>query len=170
MIEMHILIVDDEKTARYGIGRALATSGTTHEAGNLKDARRMLEKHPVELILLDLNLGSEHGFDLLKEVQSRDPRPYVIVITAHGNERTAVQAMQEGAFNYLAKPFDVDELRLVVRSVENHLELQRQNRGLRAELALASGYGDLIGTSEPIQEVYALIERVAETSVTDLTP
>ena len=168
MIEMHILIVDDEKTARYGIGRALATSGTTHEAGNLKDARRMLEKHPVELILLDLNLGSEHGFDLLKEVQSRDPRPYVIVITAHGNERTAVQAMQEGAFNYLAKPFDVDELRLVVRSVENHLELQRQNRGLRAELALASGYGDLIGTSEPIQEVYALIERVAETSVTVL--
>ncbi len=165
---MHILIVDDEKTARYGIGRALATSGTTHEAANLNEARQVLQKHPVELILLDLNLGSEHGFDLLKEVQSHDPRPYVIVITAHGNERTAVQAMKEGAYNYLAKPFDVDELRLVVHSVEDHLELKRQNRGLRAELALASGYGDLIGASEPIQEVYALIERVAETNVTVL--
>ena len=165
---MHILIVDDEQTARYGIGRALATSGTTHEAGNLKEARKVLENHPVELILLDLNLVSEHGFDLLKEVQFRDPRPEVIVITAHGNERTAVQAMKEGAFNYLAKPFDVDELRLVVHSVEDHLELRRQNRGLRAELAVTSGFGDLIGAREPIQTVYALIERVAETSVTVL--
>ncbi len=165
---MHILIVDDEKTARYGIGRALATHGTMHEAGNLAQARTALEKHPVELILLDLNLGSEKGFDLLKEVQSHHPPPYVIVITAHGNERTAVQAMKVGAFNYLAKPFDVEELRVLVRSAQNHLELRRQNQGLRAELALTSGYGELIGASEPIREVYALIERVAETSVTVL--
>ncbi len=165
---MQILIVDDEETARYGIGRALASSGSAREARNLTEARKVLKSHPVELVLLDLNLGSENGFDLLEELQRHDPRPHVIVITAHGSERTAVQAMKKGAFNYLAKPFDVDELRLLVGSVKDQIELERQNRSLRAELAASSGYGDLIGSSGAIQAVYALIDRVAETSVTVL--
>ncbi|HSR51623.1 MAG TPA: sigma-54 dependent transcriptional regulator [Acidobacteriota bacterium] len=165
---MKILIVDDEETARYGMRKTLKVRGKVFEAGNLTAARRIFEEERPELVLLDLRLEGEDGFDLLDELMARSDPPMVIVITAHGNEKIAVEAMQRGAFHYVAKPFDIDELRLIVRNAAQQIELRQENVNLKAELAAASGYGDLIGSSEAMKQVYQLVEKVAETDVTIL--
>ncbi len=165
---MIVLIVDDEDTARYGMRKALASSGQIREAAGLKSASRLLREERPDLVLLDLNLGGEDGFELLRESQQLDPPPAVIVITAHGNEKVAVDAMKQGAYHYLAKPFDLEELRLTCRNVARQVELRQENRSLRAELERSTGYGEMIGDSEPMRRVFSLVERVAGTDVTVL--
>lgn len=165
---MKILIVDDEETARYGMRKTLTVKGAILEAADLGAARDVYAQERPELVLLDLNLGGESGFELLDELMREPTPPLVIVITAHGNEKVAVEAMHRGAFHYIAKPFDIDELRLVVRNAGEQIELRRENRNLRRELAAATGYGDMIGASDAMQEVYRLVERVADTDATVL--
>ncbi|HSR67918.1 MAG TPA: sigma-54 dependent transcriptional regulator [Acidobacteriota bacterium] len=165
---MKILIVDDEETARYGMRKTLAVRGKVFEAGNLTAARRIFQEERPELVLLDLRLEGEDGFDLLDELMAEDLPPLVIIITAHGSEKIAVEAMRRGAFHYVAKPFEIDELRLIVRNAARQIELRQENVNLKAELAAASGYGDLIGSSEAMKRVYGLVEKVAETDVTVL--
>lgn len=165
---MKILIVDDEETARYGMRKTLAVRGKVFEAGNLKAARRIFQEERPELVLLDLRLEGEDGFDLLDELMAETVPPMVIIITAHGSEKVAVEAMRRGAFHYVAKPFEIDELRLIVRNAAQQIELRQENVNLKAELAAASGYGDLIGSSEAMKQVYGLVEKVAETDVTVL--
>ncbi len=168
VLTMKILIVDDEETARYGLRKTLQVKGRILEAAGLAEARRIRESEQPELILLDLNLGGENGFDLLDELMAESNPPKVIVITAHGTERIAVEAMKKGAFDYVAKPFEIDELRLIVRNAWQAIHLQHENRSLRAELAAATGFGDMIGQSTAMKSVYSLIEKVAETDVTVL--
>lgn len=168
MKKPQILIVDDEKTARYGIRKAIEVSGTVTEAGNLKDARKILDRDHPEVVLLDLNLGGESGFDLLKETRALSDPPLIVIITAHGNERIAVEALHSGAFDYLAKPFEVDELRLIVRNALEQVSLRRENERLRCELSESRGYGRLIGESSRMRAVFGMIEKVAETDVTVL--
>lgn len=144
---MKILIVDDEETARYGMRRTLDVKGRVFEAATLAAARRICAEEKPELVLLDLNLGGENGFDLLTEIQAQDSPPKVIIITAHGSEKVAVDAMKRGAFDYLAKPFDIDELRLIVRNAAEQIDLRKENQDLKIELAAASGSGDLLGTA-----------------------
>ncbi len=165
---MKILIVDDEETARYGMRRTLDVKGRVFEAATLAAARRICAEEKPDLVLLDLNLGGENGFDLLTEIQAQDSAPKVIIITAHGSEKVAVDAMKRGAFDYLAKPFDIDELRLIVRNAAQLIELQKQNQDLKVELAAASGSGDLLGTSQAMRQVFGMIEKIAETDVTVL--
>lgn len=165
---MKILIVDDEDTARYGMRKTLDVKGKVYEAANLKAARKIWDDERPELVLLDLNLGGENGFELLEELRRQEHPPKVIVITAHGSEKIAVEAMKRGAFDYVAKPFDIDELRLTVRNAAEQIELRKENQILKQELAASAGYGDIIGASEPMKRVYDLIEKVAETDVTVL--
>lgn len=165
---MKILIVDDEETARYGMRRTLDVKGRVFEAATLTAARRICAEEKPDLVLLDLNLGGENGFELLTELQSCEPVPKVVIITAHGSEKIAVEAMKHGAFDYLAKPFDIDELRLIVRNAARQIELQQENEALKMELAAVSSRGNLLGISQAMQEVFGLIDKVAETDVTVL--
>jgi two-component system response regulator AtoC/two-component system nitrogen regulation response regulator NtrX len=163
-----VLIVDDERTARYGMRKALDLEVEVLEADRLSIAQQIFEEKRPEIVLLDLNLGSESGSEFLDFAQGQKPRPYVIVITAHGNERVAVDAMKRGAYHYIAKPFDVDELRLVVRNARESIILQRENQELRTRLDQVRGYGKIIGQSDTMGRVYSIIEKVAETDVTIL--
>ena len=163
-----VLIVDDERNARYGMRKALDEGMEVLEAENLRSAVELVAEHHPEIILLDLNLGGENGLDLLSDTRAVDPPPLVIIITAHGNEKIAVEAMKAGAYDYLAKPFELDELRLVVRNAAEHSRLQEEILRLRRQLDEARGYGALVGRSEAMVRVYALIEKVAETDVSIL--
>ncbi|MFL6216722.1 MAG: sigma-54-dependent transcriptional regulator [Blastocatellia bacterium] len=160
-----VLIVDDEAAARYGMRRALEKEGyRIHEADTLAKASRVLQSEAISVILLDIRLSSESGLDFLPVAVNSPNPPSVIIITAHGSERIAVEAIKKGAFDYLAKPFDVEELRIQVRNaVESHA-LRAENARLRTELA-GSGMGRLIGSSTAMKKVFALIERVAQTEV-----
>ncbi len=161
-----ILIVDDEAAARYGMRRALEKEGyRIYEAEATSKADEVLSSAPIHVVLLDVRLAAESGLDYLPSLVSRANAPSVIIITAHGSERMAVEAIKKGAFDYLAKPFDVEELRIQVRNaVESHI-LRTENERLRKEITGTSSMGRLIGSSPAMQKIFSLIERVSPTEV-----
>jgi len=172
---LRLLIVDDEEAARYGMRRALESFGCEiAEAGSAEAAHSLMLVSRFDLLLLDVNLPGLGGLDFLNQIQAeaesrQTEAPHVIIITAHGSERLAVQAVKSGAYDYLAKPFEVDDLRLVVKNAFENIELRRENQSLRRRIQIeASQRGALIGNSAAMQRVRAMIEKVADTDATVL--
>ena len=168
---LRLLIIDDEEAARYGMRRALSIFGHhLDEAGSVEEARNLINAHRPDLMLLDVNLPGVSGLDFLRELQSGEgAAPLVIMITAYGSERMAVEAIKSGAHDYLSKPFEVDELRLVVKNALETVRLRRENERLRERIQLEGAQrGALIGESESMKRVRGLIEKVAETDATVL--
>lgn len=168
---LRLLIVDDEEAARYGMRRALSTFGyEVSEAESAEVARALMKQQAPDLMLLDVNLPGMSGLQFLRELQSSDGEsPLVIIITAHGSERMAVEAVKAGAYDYLAKPFELDDLRLVVKNAGETLKLRRENLSLRKRIETESAQrGSLLGDSAGMQRVRGIIEKVAETDATVL--
>src|SRR5499433_1481344 len=172
---LRLLIVDDEEAARYGIRRALESFGCEiGEAGSAEAARALTTQKNFDLLLLDVNLPGISGLDFLAELQTQSENnktegPLVIIITAHGSERLAVQAVKSGAYDYIAKPFELDDLRLVVKNAFETIKLRRENRSLRRRIEIESSQrGALLGNSKAMQQVRATIEKVADTDATVL--
>ena len=172
---LRLLVVDDEEAARYGIKRALEAFGyAIDEAGSAESARALMRERKFDLLLLDVNLPGISGLEFLKELQtesenSKAEAPLVIIITAHGSERLAVQAVKSGAYDYISKPFELDDLRLVVKNAFETIQLRRENRSLRRRIEIeTSQRGALIGNSAAMQSVRAMIEKVADTDATVL--
>jgi DNA-binding NtrC family response regulator len=172
---LRLLIVDDEEAARYGIRRALETFGAEiAEAESAEAARALMRDRNFDLLLLDVNLPGISGLDFLNELktESQDNKteaPLVIIITAHGSERLAVQAVKSGAYDYVSKPFELDDLRLVVKNASETIKLRRENQSLRRRIEIeTSQRGALLGNSRAMQQVRAMIEKVADTDATVL--
>jgi DNA-binding NtrC family response regulator len=172
---LNLLLVDDEEAARYGMRRALTSFGyEIAEAGSVQEARAQFERRIPDLLLLDVNLPGQSGLEFLRELQGAEGAPekavpLVVLITAHGSERMAVEAIKSGAYDYLSKPFEVEDLRLVVKNAVETIQLRRENQLLRERIELeGAGRGSLIGGSETMKRVRALIEKVAETDATVL--
>src|SRR6188474_3144348 len=165
------MIVDDEEAARYGMRRALSTFGyNITEAGSAEAARALIKQQQPDLLLLDVNLPGMSGLEFLRELKGENGNgPLVIIVTAHGSERLAVEAVKTGAYDYLSKPFELEDLRLVVKNAAETLQLRRENFSLRRRIEVErSQRGALIGNSEAMQKVRAMIEKVAETDATVL--
>ena len=172
---LRLLIVDDEEAARYGIRRALEMFGCEiGEADSAEAARALIDQQNFDLLLLDVNLPGISGLEFLKELQSESENnkteaPLVIIITAHGSERLAVQAVKSGAYDYVSKPFELDDLRLVVKNAFETIKLRRENRSLRRRIEIENSQrGALLGNSKAMQQVRATIEKVADTDATVL--
>src|SRR5437764_2171999 len=172
---LRLLIVDDEEAARYGMRRALETfGGEIAEAASAETARTLMREREFDLLLLDVNLPGINGLEFLNQIQTesktnKTEAPLVVIITAHGSERLAVQAVKSGAHDYLAKPFELDDLRLVVKNALETIRLRRENRSLRRRIEIeASQRGALIGNSDAMQRVRAMIDKVADTDATVL--
>jgi len=168
---INLLLVDDEEAARYGMRRALANPGyEIAEAGSVSEARTQFEKRMPDLLLLDVNLPGQSGLEFLRELQDAEgEKPLVILITAHGSERMAVDAIKTGAYDYLSKPFEVEDLRLVVKNAVETIKLRRENQLLRERIELEGAQrGTLIGNSVSMKGVRSLIEKVSETDATVL--
>jgi DNA-binding NtrC family response regulator len=151
--------------------RALTTLGyNITEAGSAEAARALLKQTEPDLLLLDVNLPGMSGLDFLRELkESNGNGPLVIIVTAHGSERMAVEAVKAGAYDYLSKPFELDDLRLVIKNAAETVQLRRENYSLRRRIEVErSQRGALIGNSEAMQKVRAMIEKVAETDATVL--
>lgn len=168
----HILLVDDEEAARYGIRRALAKFDyVIAEAASVAEAREKTKTDAPDLLILDVNLPGMSGLEYLTELRETgaEAAPLVIIITAHGSERTAVEAIKIGAHDYLAKPFEVEDLRLVVKNALETRRLRTENTLLRRQLATeGSMSGSFLGRSEAMKRVRTLIEKVAETEASVL--
>jgi two-component system NtrC family response regulator len=165
-----ILIVDDEPNIRSGLARALA--GEADEVATAKDGTEALAlfrhaQHP--LVITDLKMpGPISGLDLVKRMKHERPETLILVITAHGSVGTAVEAMRQGAHDYVSKPVDIGMLRLLVRNACEHHRLVEENRRLRERLAAAGEFPEMIGHSGAMREVFDLIRQVADTDVTVL--
>jgi two-component system response regulator AtoC/two-component system nitrogen regulation response regulator NtrX len=163
-----LLIVDDDATARYGVRRALEDRYKVLEAESAAAARPLLARENPCVMLLDIEMPEENGLDFLRELKAKGDSPAVIMITAYGSEKIAVEAMKAGAYDYLPKPFEVDELRLVVEKALEHLDLAEENQRLRRQLVSEGQFGAMIGASKPMRELFELADRVAQAEVTVL--
>src|SRR4051812_36793100 len=166
-----VLVVDDEEAARYGIRRALGAGDyDIEEAGSVEDARSRMAENAPDLMLLDVNLPGMSGLDFLRELaEGGDASPLVIMVTAYGSERMAVEAIKTGAYDYLSKPFEIEDLRLVVKNALETVRLRRENQTLRRRIELEGArHGSLLGNSESMGHVRGVIEKVAETDATVL--
>lgn len=163
-----ILIVDDDSTARYGMRRALDSRYRILEAEGVAAARQMMTRENPALLLLDIEMPEESGLDFLRELKEQANSPAVIMITAYGSEKIAVEAMKSGAYDYLPKPFEVDELRLVVERAIEHLALAEENLRLKRQLVSEGQFGAMIGASKVMRELFDLADRIAQAEVTVL--
>src|SRR5215218_351762 len=166
-----VLVVDDEEAARYGMRRALGGFGyEIEEAGSVEDARALVSARRPDLMLLDVNLPGVSGLEYLRELAGEgEQSPLVVMVTAYGSERVAVEAIKAGAYDYLSKPFEIDDLRLVVKNALETVGLRREIKVLRQRIQLEGAQrGALIGNSESMQRVRSMIEKVAETDATVL--
>ncbi|MBW2646935.1 MAG: sigma-54-dependent Fis family transcriptional regulator, partial [Deltaproteobacteria bacterium] len=164
-----ILVVDDEEHMLKLFEKILTKEG--HEvqtAANVTEAIGMLEDETFDLMISDLMMPVLGGMDLLKEVKARHLDIPFIVITAYGTIGSAVEAMKTGAFDYLTKPFQKDDIRLVVRKALQYCELRNEVRRLREELKGKDGVKDIVGKSKAMEEVFKLIARVADSQATIL--
>ncbi len=166
---MRVLIVDDEKAARYGMVKALRPEGyRISEAEDALSALTLITQQSYDVIVSDVTMPGMNGIDLLRKVREHHPHARVIIITAHGSERLAVEAMKAGAFDYLAKPFEIDDLRAIVRHAAEQVHLRRENERLREELNVSRGFGHFIGESSAMRSIYQMIDKVSRNNVTVL--
>jgi DNA-binding NtrC family response regulator len=157
-----ILIIDDEEFIRENINRVLRDEGyQVIAAVDTRSALAMIADEEIDLALLDLNLGTENGIDLLKEIKEIDPELLVIVITGYGSVETAVESLKLGAFHYMKKPFKADALRLIVKLALQTSSLKREVRAIRkSELEFFEKI-PMVGASNALKEILRQSREVA---------
>jgi DNA-binding NtrC family response regulator len=163
-----ILIVDDEPAARYGVRRALEGKYKIAEADSGTSARALLAAEPSDLILLDLVMPGEDGLTFLRWMRANDIETPVLVVSALDSAKTAVDALQSGAADYIVKGYDIEELRKRVANILQLAELGAENTRLRRELVADGQFGRMLGSSAPMRRVFEMAERVAATDATVL--
>ena len=158
-----VLVVDDEPLIRWSLVNRLKEEGyRTVEAGTAGDAVAH-HRNGVDLILLDFALPDANGLEVLRQVKETDPDTLVIMLTANTEVGTAVTAMKQGAFHYANKPFDLDEIVLLVEKALETTQLRREVRTLRARQAQPYGPESIVGRSQSITTVRTLLHKIAVT-------
>jgi two-component system, NtrC family, response regulator AtoC len=164
-----VMVVDDDADTLVLLKEVLAKEGYDVELSeDAETALRRLGEWQPELIITDIHMPEMDGLALLAAVREKEPDIPVVLLTAFGSLKTAVDAIKAGAFDYLSKPFIVEDIRLVARRALEHKKLVRENRALRDQLQERYQFGNLVGSSGNMVEVYKLIARVAKTDSTVL--
>ena len=164
---MRLLVVDDEPAVRFSLREILEDAGhDVREAADGLAALAALEAAQADLVISDLRMPGLDGLGLLERVRARWPESLFVLVTALGDERTAVRALKLGAYDYLPKPFDNEEIRATVDRVREVLALRAENRRLREELA--GEYRGIVGDAPAMREAILLIRRAGPTDATVL--
>jgi len=164
-----LLIIDDEASLRDFLSIVFEEEGWRVEAAaSLADARQAVARQEPDVILCDLMLPDGSGIDFLREVKTQNEAIPVVMITAHTSTRSAVEALKAGAHDYIAKPFDIDELKIIVRKAVERKELEDENLHLRSALEERFTFANIIGRSAKMQEIFTIVQRIAKTSSTVL--
>lgn len=164
-----ILIVDDEQNIRRVLEATFTKDGyivLTAESG--KKAIALASANTIDLLVSDLILPDSNGVEVLQKVKALHPQCSALILTGYGSIKSAVEAMRYGAFNYLTKPFDLDEMRLVVRKALEHRKLIAENQDLKQQLTSRVKLEALDCVSGKMQEVYKIVQRAAESRATVL--
>jgi len=159
---LNLLIVDDERSIREACREVAQTLGfTAFVADSAEHAFRMLDAQAFDAVLLDLRLPGAGGLEALRRIKDRRPEAVVIVVTGYGTVQSAVQAMKNGAYDYVTKPFSLDELKLLLERVNGHLKLKSENRMLREKVKSKQGFGGIVGRAPEMEKLYRIIAKAA---------
>ncbi len=162
MKKSSILLIDDDDSLRRIMEFSLTEVGhTVQTASNGEDGLRLFEKNAFDAVITDITMPGMSGMEVLATVRRRDAHIPVIVITAYGTIESAVEAMKQGAFDYITKPFNRDELRLTLEKAIKMRRLEQENVNLRAEVTDRYSFESIIGSSQAMKEVLDLAGRVA---------
>ena len=157
-----ILIIDDELSMCTLLSLALGQEYDVHYAVTAQDGIKYLKENKVDLLLLDLMIGSSDGIEVLKEIRMFNSSVSVIMMTAYGSIPTSVEAIRSGAFTYLVKPLDIDELNVFIKQALDVKQLNDQCEYLTEELKGYYSYHEIVGKSPAIQKVFEMIERLKD--------
>jgi DNA-binding NtrC family response regulator len=157
-----ILVVDDDARMRDLVAKVLAREGYAVRAlPRARDVLEVLEGGAVNLVISDIRMPEMDGLTLLQEVKRLTPETWVLLMTAFGSIDTAVQAIKAGAYDYLTKPFKIDELLVVVRRAMEEQRLRAEVLTLRDEVSTKYNFSNILGKSQPMRDLFALVRKVA---------
>ncbi|MFB6317817.1 sigma-54-dependent transcriptional regulator [Saccharicrinis sp. FJH54] len=163
--KISILIVDDEESVRDSLYNWFIEDG--YEVACAPDARNalsILESHPYDIVLADIKMPGMDGMEMLKRIKSLNSKSIVIMMTAFATVTTAVQALKDGAYDYVTKPFDPDELSHLINNVSRQIKLSEENESLKERVISLENVEDLIGNSEAMKKVLREVESVAQST------
>jgi DNA-binding NtrC family response regulator len=163
-----LLVVDDEKNTRDALRRALEDAFEVYLAVNVESAQNILKADSMDVVLTDLRLGSESGMDMIKLCQKQSPPPPCIVMTAYGSVESAVEAMRQGAYDYLTKPLDLDRAQLLLKRAVQTIRVEQENQNLRAQLDRSFGLDRILGRSGEMEKVLDRVRQVADSKASVL--
>jgi DNA-binding NtrC family response regulator len=163
-----LLIVDDERNTREGLARTLRRNYRILLAESAMAALDILAKEPADAVLTDLRMPGMDGLTLVRRILAREPQPVCILLTAYGSVETAVEAIKNGAYDFLTKPVNLDRLELVLKRALETRRLEENNRNLRQQLDAKFGLENIIGHSEAMQSVFDTLRQVAPSRATVL--
>ncbi|MBI4169741.1 MAG: sigma-54-dependent Fis family transcriptional regulator [Acidobacteria bacterium] len=164
-----VLIVDDEKGMRDLLSILLKKEGyAVAAAESAEKAREHVGRGDLDLVICDISMPGASGLEVLKQSKASNPETPVIMITAYASTESAVEALKLGAYDYLIKPFDVEEMKIVVRNALEKRRLEHENRALKRELKEKFHAQELVGESPRMEEVMALVAKIAPTNSTVL--
>jgi two-component system, NtrC family, response regulator AtoC len=163
-----ILIVDDEKHTREGLRRSLEDEFDVYTAGNIEEALNVLAADHIDLVLTDLRLGGEDGMALIEKILQRPRPPVCMLMTAYGSIATAVEAMKRGAYDFVTKPVNIDELGLKIGRAIRGRQTEQENVQLRQQVDKRYGLEKLTGESKAMHDIFDTIRQVAPTRATVL--
>jgi len=159
---LNLLIVDDERSIREACREVAQSLGfNAFIAESAEHAFRLIDAQSFDSVLLDLRLPGAGGLEALRRIKERRPEAVVIVVTGYGTVQSAVQAMKNGAYDYVTKPFSVEELKLLLERVANHLKLKSENRMLREKVKSKQGFGGIVGRAPEMEKLYRIITKAA---------
>lgn len=168
-MKANVLVVDDEVAIRRALERFLTGLGyQVWGVGNAEDAIKIVDKELVDLALVDLVMPQIDGVELIRRIKVINPNIVAIVMTAYGTITSAVEAMKAGAYHYLTKPFELEDIASLVATALEHQHLKEENWYLKQQLKSKYKFDNIIGDNENMQQIFSLIEKVADTDSTIL--
>jgi DNA-binding NtrC family response regulator len=163
-VEPTVLIVDDEKHTRDGLRRLLEDEYDVYVAGDIAGAMDVLEREQIDVLLTDLRLGNEDGMVLIDRALKISRPPICIMMTAYGSVDVAVAAMKRGAYDFVTKPLNLDNVELLITRAVQSRKLEQENRALREQVDERYGLENIWGDSRALHEVLETIKQVAPSS------
>lgn len=163
-----ILVVDDEKHSREGLRKALESQYDVYIAEDAASAYQLLESQGFDILITDLRLPGDDGMKIIQRALSLPNPPICLMMTAYGSVETAVEAMKQGAYDYLTKPIDLDRLDLLIKRALRSRSVEAENKTLKRRLGERVGFENIVGESASMKQVFETIEQVAPTRATVL--
>src|SRR5215475_14185071 len=162
---LNLMIIDDERAIREVCKEVAQSMGfNSCVADSAEHGYRMLETQSIDVVLLDLKLPGAGGLEALRQIRERRPDAVIEVVTGYGTVQSAVQAMKNGAYDYVTKPFSMEELRLLLERVAGHLKLKTENRILREKVKSKQGFGGIVGRAPEMEKLYRIIAKAAHST------